>query len=309
MSAAETPPPVGVIIPTRDRIELLQKALASVWAQDYAGPLHVAVVFDGPIPEGLDLPRPTREDHRLEVVESLRPRGLVHTRTHAFELLDTEFVALLDDDDEWLPHRLRLQMQLAQAHPDVELVGGGVQVAHDGKVMLRPAPREVITLAELLADRVMELHPSTFLIRSSGLRAAGGWDENLPGAFAEDYDLLLRMARRRPLRLVPEIVATVNWAGNSYFFSRWQTMGDALEMVLAKFPEFATSPRGRARVRGQIAFARAASGDRRSAWRMVRGTMSDNVREPRAVLAALVALKLVSPDRVQAILHRRGRGI
>ena len=309
MSEAPTHPLVGVIIPTRDRIELLQKALASVWAQDYAGPLHVAVVFDGPVHEGLELPQPTRADHRLEVVSSPRARGLVPTRTYALELLDTEFVALLDDDDEWLPHRLRLQMQLALAHPDVELIGGGVQVAHGGSVVPRPARREVVTLADLLADRVMELHPSTFLIRSAGLRAAGGWDEDLPGGFAEDYDLLLRMARRGPLRLVPEIVATVNWAGNSYFFSRWKTMGDALEMVLAKFPEFASSPRGRARVRGQVAFARAASGDRRTAWRMVRRTLSDNVREPRALLAALVAARLVSADRVQAMLHRRGRGI
>ncbi len=309
MSEADSHPVVGVIVPTRDRIELLQNALASVWAQDYAGPLRVLVVFDGPIHEGLELPQPTREDHRLEVVRSPRARGLVPTRTHAFELLDTEFVALLDDDDEWLPHRLRLQMQLARAHPDVELVGGGVRVVHGGTALDRPARRAVVTLADLLEDRVMELHPSTFLIRSSGLRAVGGWDEDLPGGFAEDYDLLLRMARRRPLRLVPEIVAVVNWAGNSYFFSRWHAMADALEMVLAKFPEFATSPKGRARVRGQIAFARAAAGERRSAWRMVLSTLSDNVREPRAVLAALVAARLVKADRVQATLHRRGRGI
>ena len=48
----------------------------------------------------------------------------------------------------------------------------------------------------LLADRIMELHPSAMLYRRASLQQVGGWDETLPGGYAEDYDLLLRLARQ-----------------------------------------------------------------------------------------------------------------
>lgn len=302
-------PSVGVIIPTRDRVDMLRRAMDSVWAQDYSGPMSVVVVFDGPVPDSVVLPQPASPNRDLRVVSSPGPKGLVPTRSHGAGLLVTDFVALLDDDDEWLPLRLSTQMKLAQAHSELELVGGGVRVVHREKNVERPAPLEVVNLSDLLDDRIMELHPSTFLIKTEALRAIGGWDPDLPGGFAEDYDLLLRIARRGPIRLVPEVIAIVNWAGDSYFFSRWQIMAAALERLLVKFPEFSTSPRGRGRIRGQIAFAQAAMGERRAALQSARSALADNRREPRALLAVLVAVRLISADRIQGMLHRRGRGI
>ena len=68
-------------------------------------------------------------------------------------------------------------------------------------------------------------------------------------------------------------------------------------------------PAGSARVRGQIAFAHAAQGNRRDAARWAAGCARRNPLEARWALAMAVASGVVSPDRVLTKLHEHGKGI
>lgn len=155
-----------------------------------------------------------------------------------------------------------------------------------------------------------ELHPSTFLIRAAALRDGFGLvDEEIPGSYAEDYEFLLRAARSAPLVNLRTPYVLVRWHKRSYFAQRWDTISEALQWLLERYPEFGTQPAGEARVTGQIAFARAASGDRRGAMRWARHTIRRNPREPRAYLALAVAGRMVRADAVLRTLHKRGRGI
>jgi hypothetical protein len=86
-------------------------------------------------------------------------------------------------------------------------------------------------------------------------------------------------------------------------------MAAGLTWLLERYPEFSTSPRGIARVSGQVAFAQAAMGHRREALRWAGRALRRNPREPRAYLAAGVAGGVLRPDRVMEALHHRGKGI
>jgi hypothetical protein len=155
-----------------------------------------------------------------------------------------------------------------------------------------------------------ELHPSTFLMRREAVvNGFGLVDEEIPGSYAEDYEFLLRAARRTPLVNLPTPYVLVRWHKRSYFAQRWETISTALQWLLGRYPEFATVPAGEARVAGQIAFAHAAMGKRRDAMRWARRTIARNPREPRAYLALAVASRAVNPDRLLRTLHKRGRGI
>jgi GT2 family glycosyltransferase len=147
------------------------------------------------------------------------------------------------------------------------------------------------------------------LYRLEALEKVGSWDETLPGGYAEDYDLLLRLAKHGKLRLVDEVMADIHWDGGSFFFNRWQMIADSLTLLLRRYPEFASSPRGRARIEGQIAFAHAATGSRAEARAWMRRAWRDNRREPRALLAGLVLARLITANGVQRLLHSQGRGI
>ncbi|WBB52255.1 glycosyltransferase family 2 protein [Verrucosispora sp. WMMD573] len=302
-------PSVSAVVPTRDRPELLRAAVRAIVAQDYPGPVEVVVVYDQsePDPTLADLSAP---DRPVRVITNARTPGLAGARNTGTVAATGELVAFCDDDDEWLPGKLRAQVDALNAVPGAEFVSCGIRVSYDGHTVERVLDRDSISLAELLRDRMTELHPSTFVIRAAALRDGFGLvDEEIPGSYAEDYEFLLRAARSAPLVNLRTPYVVVRWHKRSYFAQRWDTISEALQWLLDRYPEFASQPAGQARVTGQIAFARAASGDSRGAVRWARRTIRRNPREPRAYLALAVAGRVVRADTVLRTLHRRGRGI
>ncbi|MEV4121464.1 glycosyltransferase [Micromonospora sp. NPDC049645] len=300
---------VSVVVPTRDRPELLRAAVRAILAQEYAGPVEVVVVHDQSTPDE-SLAESTDPDRTVRVIRNARTPGLAGARNSGTLAAGGELIAFCDDDDEWLPGKLAAQVAALAADPAAEFVCCGIRVSYDGTTVDRVLDRDRITLADLLRDRMTELHPSTFLIRATALRDGFGLvDEEIPGSYAEDYEFLLRAARSAPLLNLRTPSVLVRWHKRSYFAQRWDTISEALQWLLERYPEFASQPAGEARVAGQIAFARAASGDRRGALRWARRTLRRNPREPRAYLALAVAGRVVRADAVLRTLHRRGRGI
>jgi glycosyltransferase involved in cell wall biosynthesis len=307
-SAWDTSPSVSVVVPTRDRPELLRSAIAAILGQEYPGSIEVVVTFDQAEPDlSLEVSDPHR---RVRVISNTRTQGLAGNRNTGILATTGELVAFCDDDDEWLPGKLAAQVQALQAVPGAEFVASGIQVQYTDHKIDRVLSADRITLQMLLRDRLTELHPSTFLMsRDAVVNGFGLVDEEIPGSYAEDYEFLLRAAKRVPLVNIDVPYVIVRWHAKSYFSQRWEMISKALQWLLERYPEFATEPAGEARVAGQIAFARAASGERREAMRWARRTLRSNIREPRAYLAMVVASRVVKPDTVLRALHKRGRGI
>ena len=302
------PPLVSVVIATRDRPQMLREAVASVLAQDYEGPVEVVVVFDQAEPDtSLAEERGSRT---VRVVTNVRSPGLAGARNSGVTAARGEYVAFCDDDDYWLPAKLRRQVEALAARPAAVLATSGIRVEYDGEAFPRVLELEQVTFEELLRDRHTELHPSTFLLRRTALLGPVGLvDEQVPGGFGEDYEFLLRCARHHPVLNIAEPLTVVRWGKQSFFFRRWETMAAGLSWLLERYPEFETSRTGSARLRGQIAFAHASLGARRTSLRWAGQSLRRNPREPRAFLALAVAARLVSPDRVMEALHKRGKGI
>ncbi len=299
---------VGVVVPTRDRPDMLRETLAAIRSQDYPGRVETVVVFDQSAPDqSLAVDDPERP---VRVISNTRRPGLAGGRNSGICSLGTDLVAFCDDDDTWLPGKLSAQVAALTAHPAAQFVCTGIQVDYDGRTVDRVLQQAEVTLPELLRSRLTELHPSTFLIRRLQLVEGFGLvDENIPGSYAEDYEFLLRAARAAPLLNLPVVWVNVRWHKQSYFASRWDTISTALVWLLERYPEFRTVPRGEARVSGQIAFANAAAGDRRGAVRWAGRTLRRNPREPRAYLALAVAGRAVGADTVMRRLHQRGKGL
>ena len=154
------------------------------------------------------------------------------------------------------------------------------------------------------------LHSSTFLIaRRPLVETIGLVDESIPGAQGEDWDLLIRAAEARPIAHVDEPLVRVFWSANSYFGRRWDTKLASLRWMLERHPDLTRDRRAAARVYGQLAFAHAAQGEARDAFSWSARALFRSPLEPRAYIAAVVALRLISSERVLASLHRRGRGV
>ncbi|MGH8793210.1 MAG: glycosyltransferase family 2 protein [Stackebrandtia sp.] len=297
-------PSVGVVIPTHNRPDMMRAALNSVLTQDYPGRLGVIVVYDRAKPDmslEQDGPLPVR------VLKNVRTPGLAGARNTGIRALDTDLVAFCDDDDVWLPGKLVAQVSAMDR--GAEMATCSVTVSYQGKSTPRIAGMSQVRQADLLRSRMMMLHSSTFLLRrSSMLGGLGLVAEDAPGSQNEDWDLLLRAARRRPITHVDTPYAKIHWGG-SHFETRYDTKISSLRWMLERHPELHGSPAGAARVYGQLSCWHAAVGDRAAALRWAGRASATRWSEPRAVIGAAAALGLVSVPMVLGLLHKRGRGL
>ncbi|MBO0869233.1 MAG: glycosyltransferase family 2 protein [Micromonosporaceae bacterium] len=112
-----TKPTVSVVIPTRNRPELVTRAASSALAQTLRE-IEVVVVLDGPDP-ATRAALSTLDDSRLRVVQRPESGGAPAARNTGVREAAAEWTALLDDDDEWLPAKLATQLDLAHRsqHP------------------------------------------------------------------------------------------------------------------------------------------------------------------------------------------------
>ncbi len=310
-NTAETPgdtwPDVTVVVPTRDRPELLRRTLRAIVEQDYPGRITTLVVFDNDQPD-TSLTH-AEGDRPVRVVTNTLTPGLAGARNTGVLGADTDLVAFCDDDDTWLSDKLRAQVEVMRAEPGTDMVCCGIQVVYDRVESERVLDRTSVTFSDLLRSRLTELHPSTFLIRRKAMiDGCGTVSEEIPGSYAEDYELLLRLARRGPIRNIPEPGVRVLWHRKSFFSERWQTISTALCWLLERYPEFALVPRGYARIAGQIAFAEAAAKRRGQALRWIGRTLRNRPLEGRAYLALLVVCG-VPASVILRLLHLRGKGV
>lgn len=116
MTAFPPKPIVSVVIPTHRRTRLLlERSLPSALGQTL-GDLEVVVVIDGPDPETLEALE-ALADPRLRVLALPERVGGSGARNAGVRHARGEWVALLDDDDEWLPHKLERQLEAARRSP------------------------------------------------------------------------------------------------------------------------------------------------------------------------------------------------
>lgn len=106
-------PRVSAIIPSRNRPDLAQRAVQSALAQTFWD-LEVIVVVDGPDPRTLSMLHEI-EDPRLRVLALEESVGASEARNIGARQAQGEWVALLDDDDEWLPAKIEKQVAAAES--------------------------------------------------------------------------------------------------------------------------------------------------------------------------------------------------
>ncbi|GAA0814656.1 glycosyltransferase family 2 protein [Spirilliplanes yamanashiensis] len=300
-------PRVSVVVATCDRPGLLDRAVAAVLAQDYPGEIECVVVYDHVDVRTLDLtPGPGRS---LAYATNTHRQGLPGGRNTGAERSTGELIAFCDDDDVWLPDKLRHQVELLRAHPGAAAAGCGIRLQGPGFTRDRVLGRDRVVLADLLADRVMEVHSSTVVVRRETWAAVGDVDENIPGGYGEDYEWLLRVAAHGPIVMAPQVLVIVDWHGGSFFFGRWAMIVEAQRYLLRRHPELARSRSGLARIHGQIAFALASGHRRREALRELLRVLRLNPVEKRILATVPVLLGVLSGERVLAMAQRQGRGV
>ena len=216
-----------------------------------------------------------------------------------------------DDDDEWLPSKMRVQVGLRRLHPQASAAASGFVYRYRDNDLPREAPLNRLTFEDLIqrpAPGGQRLHlpdpaPATLLAE------IGLVDEQLPGSYAEDYELLLRAARQGPIVCAQRPLSRVYLHDSLVLRQPLADHQRRAGLPAGPGAGVRRDPAGLARIEGQIAFANAALGT--AAGRPVGVAVAAPVPPApgRATLPWWWPAGLMSADRVLASARRFGRGI
>ena len=138
-------PLASIVMPTYNRADTIQRAIASIRAQSWPD-WELIVVDDGSTDDTTS--RLTGLDPRIRLLRQ-ENQGVTAARNTGLAAVKGELVAFLDSDDEWLPHHLALAAAFFAAHPGEHLFtsefwedfGNGGYVKHHRPAVAEYAPR------------------------------------------------------------------------------------------------------------------------------------------------------------------------
>src|SRR5258705_344197 len=134
----------------------------------------------------------SQPDQLLALANDRSP-GLGGARNCGILASRTDLVAFCDDDDRWLPGKLRAQVAALRSSPGAEFSSCGIAVQFEGKTTDRLAGTAEITHQDLIRSRMVMVHSSTYLAsRAALLDGIGLVNESIPGGQNEAWDLALR---------------------------------------------------------------------------------------------------------------------
>ncbi len=206
-------PAVSVILPTYNRAHLLPRAIASVLGQSFRD-FELIVVDDGSKDGTVELMR-GYDDPRIVFLPPERNLGDAGARMRGIAQARGEWLAFQDSDDEWLPGRLRLQMEYAAAlGPEFALVGGTLLRYVGGPVERITWPlAEAQTESDTARGEVDRrrfvagfcAYLQSLIVRRAVYEELGGFDTRLKAR--SDFEFCMRLSQRYRMAAVMDAVA------------------------------------------------------------------------------------------------------
>ena len=204
-------PMVSVIVPTRNRPELLIECVKSILNQSYTN-FEVWVINDAGVPvesflQGLDV------HNRIHYLRFSDHRERSAARNAALRMARGEFIAYLDDDDIFYPNHLETLVHFC--------VSTGAKVAYTDAHRMHVG-NSSIQNEELVKDCpysfdfdaqdifISNCFPTLCILHHRDLfTKAGGFDESLSSH--EDWELWIRYSRLEFFHHIPEITCAFRW--------------------------------------------------------------------------------------------------
>lgn len=216
---------VSVVVPTRDRPELLREALQSIRALEHDELRFEVIVGDnGTSPET----RKVAEAFGAIYLHTSKS-GAAAARNIAMAAATADYIAFLDDDDVWTSHHIHGHLALLAANPDMDMtLGQIVNTDPQRRPVYGPWPEQLpAERRDLLKFMMSGYFPQigATVVRARVRETVGFFDEDFIGS--QDWDWQLRIARKHGVGFVRQPCV---------MFSQRETGSyDSLQLRRAKF--------------------------------------------------------------------------
>ncbi len=254
-------PLVSVVIPAYNSASYIAEAIDSALQQDYPEQ-EIIVIDDGSTDETVEIVARYGDKVRLLTQKN---QGSAVARNLGIRQARGKYVAFLDADDVWGPHKIRCQVEAMAAagykmaysrfiwwRPDAPGQYTQAQVEFEKRDNPNLSTAAIVTgcpYAELLLDCIV--WTSTVIVEKSELEKAGLFDPSLRKG--QDYDLWLRLSRQTEMVGLEIPTALYRIHPNSITFNVKDINYEYLILsnAVARWSE--TGPDGRTPPRGQVA--------------------------------------------------------
>jgi len=200
---------VSVVIPTRNRPDILIQAINSVVLQDTTAHVEVIVVDSG---NTIGLKDTLRQRFPEVRYFNIKPAGPAMTRQFGSERARGEYLAYLDDDDVYLPQKLRIQLEFLEKYPEIDLCYCDTQQWDGTSFLGKPRHKSYPQIWDCSPVKIEEvssgyrfeagslykafllglpMYPQSIMIRRQFFEKMGGWNEDISGC-GECHDFSLR---------------------------------------------------------------------------------------------------------------------
>lgn len=227
----------SVVIPSYNRVDLLQRAVASVLAQDE--PDFELIIVD-------DSTDKTREwlgsltDPRVTVILPPERRGVSAARNIGIAAARAPVIAFLDSDDFYRPRHLRVVLDALDREPNLVFTLSSAEKEVRGEILPKPLPDIRLapeTLEWALYSDLIGVDGSSITVRTEFARAVGGFCERMNRT--EDREFLIRLAPLGQARLLPDVTWQKGWTEGS-LSNDWKGAGRDLLAYASQRPELTT---------------------------------------------------------------------
>lgn len=229
-------PRVSAVIPCYQMAGFVARAVRSVLAQE-GDDVEVVVCDDGSRDDPAAALREFGDRVKLVRQEN---RGLPAARNTGSRAATGEFLAYLDADDQWLPHKTRTQVAALDADPSVGWSYGRALAVGDEdpnwRLVIGRPPNDAAAARRLTAQILRQgnvVPVLTGLVRRSAYDAIGGFDETLRRG-GEDYDFWLRISARFGAAYIDDPIALYRLHEAGFFVSDFPGWHAGIERVHAR---------------------------------------------------------------------------
>lgn len=205
---------ISVVIPTYNRGYCLERAINSVLDQTFPA-FEIIVVDDGSTDNTQEVLKKYSGDIKIL---SQQNKGVSSARNRGISEAKSEWIALLDSDDEWIPEKLSNHKRFYEDNPGLNIFQCEEIWIRNG-LRVNPKKKHQKKGGWIFLDclPLCIVSPSAVIFKKTLWQEINGFDEQFP--VCEDYDLWLRIARYHEIGL-DEIPAVVKYGGHKDQLSR-----------------------------------------------------------------------------------------
>ena len=228
-------PKVSVIIPTHNRSQLLSSAISSVRDQTFKD-WEIVVVDDHSTDDTFEVVE-SFSDERIKYLKNKGKNGPSIARNLAISVASGEYIAFLDDDDEWLPYKLEKQIGILDICTEkvcgiyskpqlIDRMTGNIIRGDSGADTLK---------GNLLSQLIIKnpIHTCTLVVRKACFDKVGVFDETM--RYMEDRDLWIRLSMHWEIEYIDEPLTIAYYHGKEHLSTNLEGQTQGREIILQRY--------------------------------------------------------------------------